>query len=136
MYGVKHHLSNYLYNVVISIRIYIYIYIPMLLYELRDFNHINLLSFERIYFPYSEARTESAWMFECFKCMKIIQASHVIILYQGCYSYLVVYFYIDSIYESLWTTRYWYSSNCAGFERIEERSGVDVKPCLVTRLSW
>ena len=47
--------------------------------------------------------------------MKIIQASHVIILYQGCYSYLVVYFYMSSIYESVWTTTYRYLSNCAGF---------------------
>ena len=30
--------------------------------------------------------------------MTIIQASHVVILYQGCYSYLAVYFYVDSIY--------------------------------------
>ena len=55
------------------------------------------------------------WCFSCFKCMKIMQASHVIILYLGCYSYLAVLFYIDSIYESLWTMRYQYWSNCTGF---------------------
>ena len=33
--------------------------------------------------------------------MTIIQATHVILLYQGYYSYLAVYFYTDSIYKSL-----------------------------------
>ena len=60
------------------------------------------------------------WCFSCFKCMKIMQASHVIILYLGCYSYLAVLFYIDSIYESLWTMRYQYWSNCTGFVYMKE----------------
>ena len=50
-----------------------------------------------------------------------MQASHVIILYQGCYLYLAVYFYIDSIYESLRAMRYRYSSNCsAGLVYMDE----------------
>ena len=36
-------------------------------------------------------------------------------LAQGLFVYLVVYFYIDSIYECLWTMRYRHSRNCACF---------------------
>ena len=51
------------------------------------------------------------WRFAYFKVMKIIQGSHVIILYHFCSLYLAVYFYIDSTYESPWTMRYWSSNN-------------------------
>ena len=69
------------------------------------------------------------WRFAYFKVMKIIQGSHVIILYHFCSLYLAVYFYIDSTYESLWTMRYWSSSNCEGFIYMNELKGGAVCLC-------
>ena len=39
--------------------------------------------------------------YACFECMAFVQVFNVIILQQGCCSYLA-----DSIYESLWVMRY------------------------------
>ena len=66
--------------------------------------------------------------YACFECMAFVQVFNVIILQQGCCSYLA-----DSIYESLWVMRYSRNRFCSQrTEVIVERSVVNVKLCLAT----